>query len=195
MSDGVSGRFTKRVTYSEVTGVNEDNEQDHEKMDQVPFSSNIEKPFVFGSATIGIEKNKDKEVQNKSKKAYMNKSSNYVAKGEPAMKGISGVESSLHISKGNQVLKQVRNFKLASPGSTSAQGPLLAIGDFNEILLSSEVKGGNFVSRRAERFGALLDECGLIDLGAHGSLYTWFRHMQGNRFIVKRLDRAVATDA
>ncbi|KAL4286719.1 hypothetical protein AHAS_Ahas19G0114300 [Arachis hypogaea] len=74
-------------------------------------------------------------------------------------------------------------------------GPLLAIGDFNEILLSSEVKGGNFVSRRAERFGALLDECGLIDFGANGSLYTWFRHMQGNRFISKRLDRAVATDA
>ncbi|XP_072064261.1 uncharacterized protein [Arachis hypogaea] len=74
-------------------------------------------------------------------------------------------------------------------------GPLLAIGNFNEILLSSEVKGGNFVSRRVERFGALLDECGLIDVGAHGSLYTWFRHMQGNRFISKRLDRAVATDA
>ncbi|KAL4328991.1 hypothetical protein AHAS_Ahas13G0255400 [Arachis hypogaea] len=79
--------------------------------------------------------------------------------------------------------------------SRNYSGPLLAIGDFNEILLSSEVKGGNFVSRRAERFGALLDECGLIDLGAHGSLYTWFRHMQGNRFISKRLDRAVATDA
>ncbi|KAL4395796.1 hypothetical protein AHAS_Ahas01G0027700 [Arachis hypogaea] len=195
-------------------------------MDQVPFSSNIEKPFVFGSATIGIEKNKDKEVhvmegahagdttwtkverktkdkkvflgkhdQDKSKKVYVDKSSNYVAKGEPAMKGINRVESSLHISKGNQVLKQARNFKLASSGFTSAQGPLLAIGDFNEILLSSEVKGGNFVSRRAERFGALLDECGLIDLGAHGSLYTWFKHMQGNRFISKRLDRAVATDA
>ncbi|KAL4350159.1 hypothetical protein AHAS_Ahas10G0114100 [Arachis hypogaea] len=200
--------------------MNEDKEQDHEKMDQVPFSSNIEKPFVFGSATIGIEKNKDKEVQvmegahagdttwtkverkakdkkvflgrhdqDKSKKAYVDKSSNYVAKGEPAMKGINGVESSLHISKGNQVLKQARNFKLA------LSGPLLAIGDFNEILLSSEVKGGNFVSRRTERFGALLDECGLIDLGAHGSLYTWFRHMQGNRFISKRLDRAVASDA
>ncbi|KAL4314251.1 hypothetical protein AHAS_Ahas15G0066400 [Arachis hypogaea] len=208
--------------------------------------------------------------QDKSKKVYVDKSSNYVAKGEPAMKGINVVESALHISKGNQVLKQARNFKLASSGFTSAQGvtggkqgpgseragaysqgaetsktpfksnlkrlrpnslqnspvenghtiyaspvpskreeawrvltdfsrnysgPLLAIGDFNEILLSSEVKGGNFVSRRAERFGALLDECGLIDLGAHGSLYTWFRHMQGNRFISKRLDRAVATDA
>ncbi|KAL4336879.1 hypothetical protein AHAS_Ahas12G0054300 [Arachis hypogaea] len=133
--------------------------------------------------------------QDKSKKVYVDKSSNYVAKGEPAMKGINVVESSLHISKGNQVLKQARNFKLASSGFTSAQGPLLAIGDFNEILLSSEVKGGNFVSRRAERFGALLDECGLIDLGAHVSLYTWFRHMQGNWFISKRLDRAVATDA
>ncbi|KAL4316715.1 hypothetical protein AHAS_Ahas15G0312800 [Arachis hypogaea] len=133
--------------------------------------------------------------QDKSKKIYVDKSSNYVAKGESAMKGINVVESSLHISKGNQVLKQARNFKLASSGFTSAQGPLLAIGDFNEILLSSEVKGGNFVSRRAERFGALLDECGLIDLGAHESLYTWFRHMQGNRFISKRLDRAVATDA
>ncbi|KAL4299044.1 hypothetical protein AHAS_Ahas17G0061500 [Arachis hypogaea] len=79
-------------------------------------------------------------------------------------------------------------------GSKFASGPLLAIEDFNEILLSSEVKGGNFVSRRAERFGALLDECGLIDLGVHGSLYTWFRHMQGNRFLSKRLDRGVSTD-
>ncbi|XP_025625104.1 uncharacterized protein [Arachis hypogaea] len=79
--------------------------------------------------------------------------------------------------------------------SRNYSGPLLAIGDFNEILLSSEVKGGNFVSRRAKRFRALLYECVLVDLGAHGSLYTWFRHMQGNRFISKRLDRAVATDA
>ncbi|XP_016195762.1 uncharacterized protein LOC107636788 [Arachis ipaensis] len=79
--------------------------------------------------------------------------------------------------------------------SRNYSGPLLAIGDFNEILLSSEVKGGNFVSRKVDRFRALLDECGLIDLGAHGSLFTWFRHMQGNRFISKRLDRAVATDA
>ncbi|KAL4275708.1 hypothetical protein AHAS_Ahas20G0134200 [Arachis hypogaea] len=63
----------------------------------------------------------------------------------------------------------------------------------NVVAASSQVVGT--VSRRAERFGALLDECGLIDLGAHGSLYTWFRHMQGNRFISKRLDRAVATDA
>ncbi|QHN98184.1 RNA-directed DNA polymerase [Arachis hypogaea] len=135
------------------TGVNEDKEQDHEKIDQVPFSSNIEKPFVFGSTTIGIEKNKDKEVhvmegahagdttwtkverkakgkkvflgrhdQDKSKKVYVDKSSNYVAKGEPAMKGINVVELALHISKGNQVLKQARNFKLASSGFTSAQG-------------------------------------------------------------------------
>ncbi|XP_025636054.1 uncharacterized protein [Arachis hypogaea] len=91
--------------------------------------------------------------------------------------------------------KREEAWRVLTDFSRNYSGPLLAIGDFNEILLSSEVKGGNFVSRRAERFGALLDECGLIDLGAHGSLYTWFRHMQGNRFISKRLDRAVATDA
>ncbi|KAL4288654.1 hypothetical protein AHAS_Ahas19G0307800 [Arachis hypogaea] len=132
-------------------------------MDQVPFSSNIEKPFVFGSATIGIEKNKDKEV--------------HVIEGAHA---------------GDTTWTKVER---KAKGKKVFLGPLLAIGDFNEILLSSEVKGGNFVSQRAERFGALLDECGLIDLGAHGSLYTWFRHMQGNRFISKRLDKVVATDA
>ncbi|KAL4350101.1 hypothetical protein AHAS_Ahas10G0108300 [Arachis hypogaea] len=155
---GVDCKFISSISANiDETGVNENKEQDHEKMDHVPLASNIEKPFVFGSDTIGVEKNKDKEVQvmegahardstwtkverktkgkkvflgrhdqDKSKKAYVDKSSSYVAKGEPVMKNINGVKSSLHISKGNQVLKQARNFKLASSGSTSSQG---ATGD------------------------------------------------------------------
>ena len=70
--------------------------------------------------------------------------------------------------------------------------PWLVVGDFNEILLPSEVKGGDFYPRRAANFMDVLDRCRLLDLGAVGGRFTWFRSIQGGRFVSKRLDRAIA---
>lgn len=70
--------------------------------------------------------------------------------------------------------------------------PWLLIGDFNEVLLPSEVRGGHFVLSRAEKFATVLEQCGLLDLGATGNKYTWVRRAVGAHPISIRLDRALA---
>lgn len=70
--------------------------------------------------------------------------------------------------------------------------PWLLVGDFNEILLPSEVMGGNFVHARAYEFAKVLENCDLLDLGTSGSVHTWYINNQGMRRISKRLDRAIA---
>ncbi|XP_072071612.1 uncharacterized protein [Arachis hypogaea] len=58
------------------------------------------------------------------------------------------------------------------------QDPWVVFGDFNDILSVHEVKG---------------DSCGLFDLTTSGRRFTWFRKIQGNKEIAKRLDRACCT--
>ena len=70
--------------------------------------------------------------------------------------------------------------------------PWVVLGDFNEIVMASEVKGGAWVSSRAKAFRDCLDHCGLIDMGAMGSFFTWKRCVQGQNPMLKRLDRVVA---
>ena len=65
------------------------------------------------------------------------------------------------------------------------------IQDFNEILRSSEVKGGVFSRHRASMFDQVLHSCSLINLGPVGSVFTWARHAQGFKRILKRLDRSL----
>jgi hypothetical protein len=64
------------------------------------------------------------------------------------------------------------------------------MGDFNEIVLPSEVKGGIFSVNSADKFSEVIEKCRLIDLGATGSLYTWYRKESGVLKIAKCLDRA-----
>lgn len=72
------------------------------------------------------------------------------------------------------------------------QGPWLLMGDYNEILLPSEVRGGPFVTNRSQNFASVLDNCGLLDLGSSGLFFTWSRKANGEPTISKRLDRALA---
>ncbi|KAJ1395438.1 Ribonuclease H domain [Sesbania bispinosa] len=65
------------------------------------------------------------------------------------------------------------------------------MGDFNEILLPFEVRGGIFCRNRANKFAKVLEDCRIMDIGAIGSNYTWFRKEQGRQSISKRLDRAL----
>lgn len=69
--------------------------------------------------------------------------------------------------------------------------PCTLIGDFNEIFLPSEQRGGMFSSARAARFGDMLDNCGLMDIPFFGSKFTWQRPCRGGRLVSKRLDRCV----
>lgn len=74
----------------------------------------------------------------------------------------------------------------------SITGPWLLMGDFNEILVPSEVRGGNFSLSRATKFSNSMEDCNLLDLGAVGNAFTWFRRAIGSQPISKRLDRALA---
>ena len=71
---------------------------------------------------------------------------------------------------------------------THIDGHWLLMGDFNEIVLPSEVKGGVFSVNSADKFSEVIEKGRLIDLGAKGSLYTWYRKESGVLKIAKRLD-------
>lgn len=66
------------------------------------------------------------------------------------------------------------------------------MGDYNEILLPYEVRGGSFNSNRARKLAAVMDSCGLMDLGSTGLFFTWTRTAIGEPPISKWLDRALA---
>ena len=73
---------------------------------------------------------------------------------------------------------------------THIDGLWLLMGDFNEIVFPSEVKGGLFSLNSTDKFSEIIEKCRLIDLGATGSLYTWYRKESGVLKIAKRLNRA-----
>lgn len=70
--------------------------------------------------------------------------------------------------------------------------PWMLIGDFNEVLLASECKGGSFVHSRARLFQDCLNACNLSDVKVVGSGFTWQRSRHGQPTILKKLDRVVA---
>nr|KYP74693.1 hypothetical protein KK1_007380 [Cajanus cajan] len=68
--------------------------------------------------------------------------------------------------------------------------PWLVLGDFNEVMLSTECRGGQFSMARASQFLEVLNDCNLLDMGAKGLRFTWYRNHRGS-MLAKRLDRAV----
>ncbi|XP_061354598.1 uncharacterized protein LOC133299173 [Gastrolobium bilobum] len=69
-------------------------------------------------------------------------------------------------------------------------------GDFNEIMMASEKRGGGLVDvNRCNRFANTLSACGVLDLGGDGNRFTWrapkFSHLDR---VFKRLDRAAANE-
>ena len=59
---------------------------------------------------------------------------------------------------------------------STIQIPWMLVGDFNEVLLPTEVHGGSFSFHRASLFVDVLEDCGLMDLGNVGLKFTWVRH-------------------
>jgi hypothetical protein len=75
--------------------------------------------------------------------------------------------------------------------ASSFSGPWLCMGDFNEILLQVDKKGGRpFSTSSSNGFNSLVNQQGLIDLGFSGNPYTWTNKRQNFANIKERLDRA-----
>lgn len=68
------------------------------------------------------------------------------------------------------------------------------MGDFNEILMNEEKKGGvNRSQGCLDQFRDALEECKLSDLGYEGDMITWWNNCtNAEGYICGRLDRAVA---
>ncbi|KAL9235614.1 hypothetical protein vseg_010359 [Gypsophila vaccaria] len=72
--------------------------------------------------------------------------------------------------------------------------PWMIIGDFNQILYCSEKKGGTpRMQGEMDEFRAVLDQCGLLDLGFTGDPFTWWNKQSEPNDIFERLDRALVT--
>ncbi|KAL9666415.1 hypothetical protein QQ045_000746 [Rhodiola kirilowii] len=74
--------------------------------------------------------------------------------------------------------------------------PWLVIGDFNEVVCSSEVQGRRDRQNwQMVNFRRVLDDCELTDIGFSGYPFTYSNRREGDAEVRARLDRAVATNA
>lgn len=78
-------------------------------------------------------------------------------------------------------------------GNTST--PWLVGGDFNGILFQHEKQGGRDKSEaELNDFRASLDDCGLMDVGFTGDIFTWTNERPGEENVKERLDRICVTE-
>ncbi|XP_038688711.1 uncharacterized protein LOC119987879 [Tripterygium wilfordii] len=91
--------------------------------------------------------------------------------------------------------KRINSWNLLRRLRDCSSLPWLVLGDFNEILDSSEKSGGRVRCRRAMmEFQSGLEDCQLLDLGYQGGKFTWCNNRQDG-VIYERIDRAVASAA
>nr|XP_025692546.1 uncharacterized protein LOC112794781 [Arachis hypogaea] len=65
--------------------------------------------------------------------------------------------------------------------SNIIQGPWIVLGDFNDILMQNEVRGGSFYNARSEKFAETLAECNLFDMGLLGEILLGFERRKRNK--------------
>ncbi|XP_074297258.1 uncharacterized protein LOC141627963 [Silene latifolia] len=71
--------------------------------------------------------------------------------------------------------------------------PWVCLGDFNEILFSTEMKSGSRRQRQMNNFGAAVDECGLRDVPWEGYNFSYDNGQAGEANRQCMLDRAMCT--
>lgn len=77
--------------------------------------------------------------------------------------------------------------------STKSHLPWVCIGDFNDLLLFSEKRGGRpQPTNLLQGFRNATEDAGLFDLEMRGYQYTWSRGLNSDQRIEARLDRAMA---
>ncbi|GKV21615.1 hypothetical protein SLEP1_g31576 [Rubroshorea leprosula] len=72
-------------------------------------------------------------------------------------------------------------------------GPWLVIGDFNDVVDSTEKFGGNPICQnRVKAYTDCMNDCNLLDLGYSGGRFTWVNMRDNSQIIRERIDRAWA---
>ncbi|XP_074305494.1 uncharacterized protein LOC141640710 [Silene latifolia] len=72
--------------------------------------------------------------------------------------------------------------------------PWMCIGDYNEILFSNEMKGGQRAQWQMNQFRDAVDACGLVDVQFEGYAFTWDNGQAGEDNRKSRIDRAMGTN-
>ncbi|XP_074292863.1 uncharacterized protein LOC141619745 [Silene latifolia] len=67
-------------------------------------------------------------------------------------------------------------------------------GDFNEVLFSTEMKGGSRPQWQMNNFRAAIDDCGLTDIGWEGYQFTWDNGQAGDAKRQSMIDKAMCTN-
>ncbi|XP_074293650.1 uncharacterized protein LOC141620760 [Silene latifolia] len=75
--------------------------------------------------------------------------------------------------------------------SGQSELPWLCVGDFNEILFSTEMKRGSRAQWQMNNFQSAVDDCGLKDVGWEGYQFTWDNGQAGEANRQKMIDRAM----
>ncbi|XP_074303516.1 uncharacterized protein LOC141637980 [Silene latifolia] len=73
--------------------------------------------------------------------------------------------------------------------------PWLCMGDFNEVLFSTEMKGGSRPQWQMNNFRTAIDDCGLTGIGWEGYQFTWDNGQAGEANKQSMIDRAMCTSS
>ncbi|KAK9683880.1 hypothetical protein RND81_10G171700 [Saponaria officinalis] len=92
------------------------------------------------------------------------------------------------------IADRVLSWQLLRLLSTEGDSPWLCIGDFNEILYSTEMKGGSRPQWQMNNFREAADVCGLRDVDFEGLEFTYDNGQEDEANRQSRLDRAMAND-
>ena len=84
----------------------------------------------------------------------------------------------------SETQKRVKSWDLIRSLHNRFRVPCLVVGDFNEIIKSSEKRGGRLRPYlQMQNFCDALDECGLMDMGFVGSRFTWFKKCANDVYV------------
>ncbi|KAL2938538.1 putative tRNA sulfurtransferase [Bienertia sinuspersici] len=86
-------------------------------------------------------------------------------------------------------LREVLNEKLAK-----YQGPIIILGDFNQVEFADEKSGGFNYLPGATKFTKWRVGNGLIELPSHGPAFTWCNNREGGDVIYEQLDLAYCNE-
>ncbi|XP_074318804.1 uncharacterized protein LOC141655634 [Silene latifolia] len=78
---------------------------------------------------------------------------------------------------------------------TQYNGPWVCIGDFNEVLFATEMKGGVRPQRQMNNFREAVDDCGLRDVEFEGHMFTYDNGQADDDNRQSRIDRALCNEA
>ncbi|XP_074282979.1 uncharacterized protein LOC141607521 [Silene latifolia] len=77
--------------------------------------------------------------------------------------------------------------------ASESADPWLCVGDYNEVLFSSEMRGGERAQWKMNNFRDAVNECGFRDLPSEGYAFTFDNGQSGENNRQSRIDRAMAT--